>query len=64
MLGSIEKGKIILNKYYSTYPQPETLKSFGNSFLLEYKSTNPFTNSKKSIKRIYNHKNTNSDSLL
>ena len=49
----LEKGKEILNKYFSLYPQPEALRAFGKFFQLDYSSTNPTTNSKKTLRKLY-----------
>ena len=49
----VSKGKEILNKYFSLYPQPENLRSFGKFFELEYSSINPTTNSKKTLRKVY-----------
>lgn len=66
MSSCLDKATKTLKTFYQNHPQPESLKSFENSFLIDYKSCNPYINSKKSIKKIFttssNHANNLSES--
>lgn len=60
----LEKGKEILNRYFSLFPQPEALRSFGKFLQLDYSSTNPTTGSKKTIRKLYVPENTSAIGIV